>query len=313
VNTSTERESGSELAREIAEAVAAIRRRAPARPEVGIVLGTGLGSLGQSFQEEAVVPYRDIPHFPVSTVESHAGELALGRLGGRPVAVMRGRVHYYEGYTMRQVAFPIRVLRGLGAGTLLVTNAAGGLDPLFETGDVCAVVDHVNLMGDNPLIGPNDDALGPRFPDMSEPYDRALLALAERVAHELGIRLRKGVFVAVAGPNLETAAEYRFLRQLGADLVGMSLVPENLVAVHGGMRVLALSVVTDMCLPDQLEPASIPKILEVAGRAAPVLDRLVTEVVSRLGKAPYLKAPTGRVDNPRVPSPRAARGPGRKD
>ncbi len=276
----------SALRQEIDEAVAAIRRRAAARPEIAVILGTGLGSLGESFHEECVVPYREIPHFPVSTVESHAGELALGRLGGRPVAVMRGRAHYYEGYTMRQVAFPVRVLRGLGAEALVVTNAAGGLNPLFEAGDICAVVDHVNLMGDNPLIGPNDDTLGPRFPDMSEPYDRALLSLAERVALERGIRLRTGVFVAVAGPNLETAAEYRFLRQLGADLVGMSLVPENLVAVHGGMRVLAFSVVTDMCLPDHLEPASIPRILEVAGRAAPVLDRLVTEIVSRVGEAP---------------------------
>lgn len=286
MSTHTDKQGTSELAREIGEAVAAIRKRVSAEPEIGIVLGTGLGSLGKSFVQDGVVPYRDIPHFPVSTVESHAGELAFGKLGGKRVAVMRGRVHYYEGYTMRQVAFPIRVLRGLGTGTLVVTNAAGGMNPDYELGDVCAITDHVNLMGDNPLIGPNDDALGPRFPDMSEPYDRALLRLAERVARERGFPLRRSVFVAVAGPNLETAAEYRFLRQLGADVVGMSLVPENLVAVHGGMRVLALSVVTDRCLPDHLEPASIPKILEVAGRAAPVLDRLITEVVTRHAEAP---------------------------
>ena len=275
----------SEQAQEIDEAVAAIRGRTATIPELGVILGTGLGSLGNAFVEECAVPYRDVPHFPVSTVESHAGELAFGRLAGRPAVLMRGRVHYYEGYTMRQVGFPVRVLRGLGARTLFVTNAAGGMNPEFEAGDIVAVTDHVNLMGDNPLIGPNDESLGPRFPDMSEPYDRALLRLAERVAADSGIRLRKGVFVAVAGPNLETAAEYRFLRQLGADVVGMSLVPENLVAVHGGMRVLAFSVVTDTCDPDHLEPVSIPKILEVAGRAAPTLDRLVSEIARRLGDA----------------------------
>jgi purine-nucleoside phosphorylase len=281
-----EAQTKSELARQIDEAVEALRKRCTLKPEVGLILGTGLGSLGDSFHEEAVVPYEEIPHFPVSTVESHAGELAFGHIGDRPVAVMRGRVHYYEGYTMKQVAFPVRVLRGLGANVLLVTNATGGMNPFFDSGDICAVVDHVNLMGDNPLIGPNDESLGPRFPDMSEPYDRALIALSEKVALELGIQLHKGVFVAVAGPNLETAAEYRFLRNLGGDVVGMSLVPENLAAVHGGMRVLAFSVITDICRPDHLEPVSIPKILEVAGRIAPVLDRLVSEVVRRLNEAP---------------------------
>lgn len=284
MSRSTEIEK-SPMALEIDEAVASIRRRTPAVPAMAVILGTGLGSLGDEFAEECTVPYREIPHFPVSTVESHAGELAFGRLAGQPAVLMRGRVHFYEGYTMRQVGFPVRVLRGLGAETLIVTNAAGGMNPEFESGDVVAVTDHVNLMGDNPLIGPNDESLGPRFPDMSEPYDRALLALSERVAREHGIRLRQGVFVAVAGPNLETAAEYRFLRGLGADVVGMSLVPENLVAVHGGMRVLAFSVVTDMCLPDHLEPVSIPKILAVAGRTAPVLDRLVSEVARRVGEA----------------------------
>jgi purine-nucleoside phosphorylase len=276
----------SELARQIEEAVEALQKRCSLKPEAGIILGTGLGSLGDSFHQEAVVPYEDIPHFPVSTVESHAGELAFGHIGGRVVAVMRGRAHYYEGYTMKQVAFPVRVLRGLGAQVLLVTNATGGMNPYFEAGDICAVVDHVNLMGDNPLIGPNDESLGPRFPDMSEPYDRALISLGEKVALELGIPLHKGVFVAVAGPNLETAAEYRFLRNLGGDVVGMSLVPENLAAVHGGMRVLALSVVTDVCRPDHLEPVSIPKILEEAGRTAPILDRLVSEIVRRREEAP---------------------------
>lgn len=286
--TGAEKAAASELARQIGEAVAFLRARTALVPRAGVVLGTGLGSLSEGLSVETVIPYGDIPHFPVSGVESHAGELVLGRLAAQPVAVMRGRVHYYEGYTMKQVTFPVRVLRALGADTLVLTSATGGLNPLFELGDVVAVVDHVNLMGDNPLIGPNDETLGPRFPDMSEPYDRALLALVERVALEEGLRLQKGVFVAVAGPNLETAAEYRFLRQLGADVVGMSTIPEDLVAVHGGMRVLALAVVTDLCLPDRLEPVLIEKVLEVARGATPVLDRLIRTVVARLDQAPKL-------------------------
>ncbi len=286
MNTGTQKPATSELKRQINEAVEFLRTRSRLVPEAGVVLGTGLGSLGETLAVEAVVPYAAIPHFPVSGVESHAGELVFGRLSGRPAVVMRGRVHYYEGYTMKQVAFPVRVLRALGAEVLIVTSATGGLNPLFELGDVVAVVDHVNLMGDNPLIGPNDETLGPRFPDMSEPYDRALLALAENVALEARIPLAKGVFVGVAGPNLETPAEYRFLRQLGADVVGMSLIPEDLAAVHGGMRVLAFAVVTDMCLPDRLEPVNIERLLGVAGRAAPVLDRLVSSVAARLDEAP---------------------------
>jgi len=199
---------------------------------------------------------------------------------------MSGRVHFYEGYTMRQVSFPVRVMQALGAGTLIVSNACGGMNPLFEAGDIMVVTDHINLMGDNPLIGPNDETLGPRFPDMSQPYDRALIALAEDVALAERLRVVKGVFVAVAGPNLETAAEYRFLRGIGADVVGMSLIPENLVAVHGGMRVVALAVITDLCRPDALEPVDIPRILAVAAQAAPRLDRLVTRVVERLGEVP---------------------------
>jgi purine-nucleoside phosphorylase len=255
------------------------------RPEVGIILGTGLGDLAASLERPRVVPYRDIPHFPVSTVESHAGELHLGRLAGRPVAMMKGRVHYYEGYPMRDVAFPVRVLRALGCDTLVVTNAVGGMNPDMTPGSIVITTDHINLMGDNPLVGDNDERLGPRFPDMSEPYARPLIELAERVALELGIPLQRATFVAVAGPNLETAAEYRFLRWIGADVVGMSLVPETIAAVHGGQRVLAFNVVTDACLPDALHPVDIPQILATAGRAAPSLMRLVTEVVRRLGEA----------------------------
>jgi purine-nucleoside phosphorylase len=275
----------SPLVREIDEAATFLRQKGVGRPEWGIVLGTGLGSLAGALEVQVTVPYRDIPHFPVSTVESHAGEWVFGKLAGRPVVVMRGRAHYYEGYTMKQVTFPVRVLRALGAEALLLTGAAGGLDPSYEIGGLCALTDHVNLMGDNPLLGPNDESLGPRFPDMSQPYDRALLAIAARVAKEQGVRLVQGVFVAVAGPNLETAAEYRFLRRIGADVISMSIVPETLVAVHGGLRVLAIVVVTDLCDPDRLEPVRIESLVAAAGRATPSLDRLIQGVVASGGAA----------------------------
>ena len=272
----------SELRTRIDEAAAAVRARCPLAPEIGVILGTGLGDFASALELEAAIPYREIPHFPVSTVESHAGELHLGKLAGRNVAVMKGRVHYYEGYSMQQVSFPVRVLKALGCGTLVITNSVGGMNPNLPPGTITITTDHINLMGDNPLIGPNDDSLGPRFPDMSEPYSRALVSLCEQVALEQKLRVERAVFVGVAGPNLETAAEYRFLRWIGADVVGMSLVPENLVAVHGGQRVLALNVITDACLPDNLKPVDIPEILAVAGRTAPALMRLLSEVIRRL-------------------------------
>jgi purine-nucleoside phosphorylase len=271
-----------DLKTRIDEAAAAVRARASVRPRVGVILGTGLGDFADALEAESVVPYRDIPHFPHSTVESHAGELHLGRLAGRPVAIMKGRVHYYEGYSMEQVAFPMRVLKALGCGTVIITNAVGGMNPSMPAGTLVVTRDHINLMGDNPLIGENDDRLGPRFPDMSEPYARALIELAERAAESLAIPLQRAVFVGVAGPNLETAAEYRFLRGIGADVVGMSLVPEVIAAVHGGQRVLSFNVVTDTCDPEHLKAVSIPEILAVAGRMAPILIRLVAEVVRRL-------------------------------
>ena len=278
-----EKESAlTELMTQIDEAAAVLKRRTRMRPEVGIILGTGLGDLAGSLENPLVVPYSEIPHFPVSTVESHAGELHVGALAGRGVAVMKGRVHYYEGYTMRQVAFPVRVLRAIGCRTLIVTNACGSMNPDMPPGSIVVTTDHINLMGDSPLIGENDEDLGPRFPDMSEPYSRALVGLAETVALESAIPLQRAVFVGVPGPNLETAAEYRFLRWVGADVVGMSLVPEAIAAVHGGTRVLAFNVVTDHCLPDHLHPVDIAQVLAVAGRAAPTLIRLVTEVVRRL-------------------------------
>lgn len=270
--------------RMIREAVESLRARGVAEPEVGLILGTGMGMVAEKIQTEAVVPFEEIPHFPVSTVESHAGDLVCGTLSGRRVAVMKGRVHYYEGYSMQQVGFPVRVLRGLGARVLIASSAVGGMNPLLSKGDIVVVTDHINLMGDNPLIGPNEEGLGPRFPDMSEPYDRGLIDLAEAIALDEKIVARKGVFVGVAGPSLETPAEYRFLRWIGADVVGMSLVPENIVAVHGGMRVLAFAVVTDSCLPDALEPVDIEGILQVAAEAEPKLARLVQRVVEEMPK-----------------------------
>jgi purine-nucleoside phosphorylase len=267
---------------EVQAAAAVVRGRSALVPEVGIILGTGLGGLAREIAVEAEVPYERIPGFPLSTVETHAGKLLLGRLAGRPVVAMQGRFHRYEGYDLRQVTFPVRVLHALGARTLVVSNACGGMHPLWGPGDLVLLSDHINLLGDNPLVGPNDERLGPRFPDMSAPYDPELRALARALALELGIVLREGVYVAVAGPNLETRAEYRMLRALGADVVGMSTVPEVIVAGHEGMRTVGISIITDQCLPDALEPADIGKIIETAGRAEPQLTRLITALVERL-------------------------------
>jgi purine-nucleoside phosphorylase len=269
-------------AERVAEAVAAVRARSRLEPEVGIILGTGLGRLAEEIEVDAAIPYEEIPHYSPSTVESHPGRLLLGRLAGRRVAAMQGRLHRYEGYSLRQVTFPVRVLRALGAEVLVVSNACGGMNPLWSPGDVMLITDHVNLLGDNPLVGPNEDDLGPRFPDMSAAYDPELQRLAREVALERGIPLRRGVYVAVTGPNLETRAEYRMLRGLGADVVGMSTVPEVIVAVHAGMRVLGLSIITDACLPDALEPASVEQIVATANRAEPKLTELVRGVVERL-------------------------------
>ena len=271
-------------AEHVRAAAAAIRARCVRGEElqVAIVLGTGLGALGAAIDVDASVEYSDIPGFPLSTVESHTGRLLLGTLGGRRVAAMQGRFHRYEGYSLQHAAYPVRVLHALGARTLVVSNACGGMRPDWRAGDVMLIADHINLLGDSPLVGPNDDALGSRFPDMSEPYDEGLRATARAVAAELAITLREGVYVAVAGPNLETRAEYRMLGALGADVVGMSTVPEVIVANHAGMRVLGLSIITDMCLPDSLEPASLAKILAVARGAEPHLTALVRGVLERM-------------------------------
>jgi purine-nucleoside phosphorylase len=274
--------SGAALSQTLAEALGVIRPRARVEPEVALILGTGLGGLAREIEVAAEIPYAEVPHFPLSTVESHSGRLLFGRLGGKRVVAMQGRFHRYEGYSMQQVTFPVRVMRALGADTLVVSNACGGMHPLWNPGDLVLIADHINLLGDNPLVGPNDDAIGPRFPDMSAAYDSALRELAREAARTLKLALREGVYVAVTGPNLETAAEYRFLRAVGADVVGMSTVPEVIVAVHGGMRVLGISIITDACLPDALEVADVQRIIATAARAEPQLTRLVTAVLERL-------------------------------
>ena len=270
------------LYEQVQTAVTAIRARTTARPEAAIILGTGLGGLAREMKVDTSIPYQDIPGFPLSTVESHAGRLLFGGLGGRSVVAMQGRFHRYEGYSLQQVTFPVRVLHALGAPILVLSGACGGMNPLWSAGDLVLISDHINLQGDNPLLGPNDDRLGPRFPDMSAPYDPALRTLARRLALEMGMVLREGVYVAVTGPNLETPAEYRMLRGIGADVVGMSTVPEVIVAVHAGMRVLGISIVTDQCLPDALEPADIGRIIATANQAEPSLTRLVARVVEKL-------------------------------
>ena len=272
----------SSLWTKIEEAAAFIRGKTDFQPEIGLILGTGLGELGGRIETVCTIPYTEVPHFVASTATSHAGNLVLGNLGGRRVLAMQGRVHLYEGYTMEEVTLPVRVMRALGAKAILMSNAVGGMNPQLAPGDLAVITDHINLMGDNPLIGPNDDRLGPRFPDMSEPYDRSLLATMESVALEQGISLKRAVYVAVAGPNLETGAEYRFLRSIGADTVGMSSVPECLAAVHGGMRVVGIQVITDSCFPDALKPANVEEIIQVANSAQPHLEALVTGFLSRV-------------------------------
>ena len=270
------------LAQRIEEAVAVVRPRIDESPVAGIILGTGLGSFADVVDVSVEIPYPEIPGFVSSTVTGHAGRLVIGKVAGRPIVGMEGRFHLYEGYTPEEVTFPVRVMRAVGCDVLVVSNACGGMNPRYHKGDIMIIEDQINLMGMNPLIGPNDGSLGPRFPDMSAPYDPELIKAVERICLEGRIAHAKGVYVAVTGPNLETRAEYRFLRAIGADVVGMSTVPEVIVAVHAGMRVLGLSVVTDMCLPDALEPAKIEDIIAVAQAAEPKLARIVTEVVRGL-------------------------------
>ena len=269
-----------ELHEKIEDAVAEIKKHWDKTPHAGVILGTGLGSLVKEIEVEVTIDYGDIPHFPSSTAISHAGRLVCGTLAGLPIVAMEGRMHMYEGYPLKMITLPVRVMKALGAELLVVSNACGGMNPNYRCGDIMIIEDHINLMGDNPLIGINDDRLGPRFPDMCEPYQQSLVDRALAIARKEDIVAHKGVFVAVAGPNLETRAEYRFLRTIGADVVGMSTVPEVIVAVHCGLRVVGFSIITDMCLPDALKPANVEEIIAVANGAEPHLTTLVKGVLA---------------------------------
>ncbi|MXW83804.1 MAG: purine-nucleoside phosphorylase [Rhodothermaceae bacterium] len=274
-------DSETQVAR-VDAAIAAVRAVTDSKFKIGLILGTGLGKLAERIDVQHTISYDSIPHFPVSTVESHQGRLLIGTLEGVSVICMQGRMHVYEGYSAREATFPIRVVAGLGIECLLITTACGGMNPAYRRGDLMLLSDHINLQGVNPLVGPNVDAWGPRFPDMSEPYDVALRARAKQIADEHAIKLHEGVYVSVLGPNLETKAEYRFLRAIGADVVGMSTTPEVTVARHMDLRVMAIGVITDECFPDTLQPVTLEEVLEAAGIAEPKLTTIMSEVVVSL-------------------------------
>lgn len=272
----------SDLINKINETLEVIRRFTKDNYPVGIILGTGLGALVKEINITHQIDYADLPYFPLSTVESHQGKLIFGTVNGQKVVAMQGRFHYYEGYSMKQITYPVRVMKFLGVKTLLVSNACGGMNPAYRKGDLMLMVDHINLLGDNPLIGKNEDDLGPRFPDMSEPYSLDLIKIAEEVAKENKIKVHKGVYVAVPGPNLETKAEYKFLRQTGADVVGMSTIPENIVANHMGIKVLGISIITDECFPETLKPVNMEEIIATAMNAEPKMTLIMKEVIKRI-------------------------------
>ncbi len=270
------------LKEKINETLSVIRKYTKDNYPVGIILGTGLGGLVKEIKVEHQIDYGDLPHFPISTVESHHGKLIFGTVADKKVVAMQGRFHYYEGYSMQQITYPVRMMKFLGVQTLLVSNACGGMNPGYRKGDIMLMVDHINLLGDNPLIGKNEDELGPRFPDMSEPYSLELISLAEKVAAENNIKVQKGVYVAVPGPNLETKAEYKFLRETGSDVVGMSTIPEDIVANHMGMKVLGISIVTDECFPETLKPVNVEEIIATAMEAEPKMTLIMKEVIKKL-------------------------------
>jgi purine-nucleoside phosphorylase len=272
----------SELLNKINETLEVIKKSTDETYPVGIILGTGLGGLVNEIDVKHEIEYDELPHFPISTVESHHGKLIFGKLNGKNVVAMQGRFHYYEGYSMKQITYPVRVMKFLSVETLLVSNACGGMNPVYRRGDIMLMTDHINLLGDNPLIGKNEDQLGPRFPDMSEPYSLELIELAEAVALDNKVKIQTGVYVAVPGPNLETKAEYRFLRAIGADVVGMSTIPENIVANHMGMRVLGISIITDECFPDSLQPVNVEEIIATAMKAEPKMTLIMKEIIKRL-------------------------------
>ncbi len=269
---------------QIEAAASAIRSQWPGQPKAGIILGTGIGPLTEKIEVEASLDYDTIPHFLRSTATGHRGRLVCGKLAGASVMAMEGRFHAYEGYDLADITLPVRVMKALGAELLIATNACGGMNPNYACGDIMVIDDQINLMGGNPLVGINDDRLGPRFPDMARPYDPALIDQALAIARRENFAAHRGVFVAVMGPNLETRAEYRFLRNIGADVVGMSTVPEVIVAVHCGLRVLGLSIVTDMCFPDALKPVDVSEIIATANAAEPKLRKIILGVLSELAQ-----------------------------
>jgi len=273
-----------EIRKQLSETLPVIRRHYDGKPMIAIILGTGLGEVAKCIKVDVAIPYYELPHFVVPTLEFHRGRLIFGKISDVPIVAMQGRFHKYEGWSMKEITYPVRVMKALGAKVLIVSNASGGMNPLFRLGDIMLITDHINLLFDNPLIGPNDDELGPRYPDMYDAYCKKLRDLAEQTALELGIRLVQGVYVAVTGPNLETAAEYRFLRIIGADAVGMSTVPEVIVARHSGMKVLGFSIITDMGIPDALEPISIEGILKVAKKADKKMAKLMTALIPKIAK-----------------------------
>jgi len=272
----------SALLTKIKEAKEFIQNKSKIKPRIGIILGTGLGGLAEEIEDRDIIPYGDIPHFPISTAPGHKGNLILGRLSDKQIVAMQGRFHFYEGYSLDEITFPIRVMKFLGIKFLIESNAAGGMNPDFKIGDLMVITDHINLTGNNPLIGPNDEQLGPRFPDMSEPYDKRLIELIRKIALEEGIELHQGVYVGVTGPNFETRAEYKFLRLIGADAVGMSTVPEVIVAQHSNLRVLGITCISDECFPDTLKPVDFRKVIQGAKKAEPKMKKLVKRVIEKI-------------------------------
>jgi len=271
-----------DLKTKITESVEFINQKSKIIPKIAIILGTGLGKLAEEIEGKENIPYNEIPNFPVSTVQSHSGNLVLGKLGNKEVVAMQGRFHYYEGYNLKEVTFPVRVMKKLGADIIIISNAAGGMNRSFKRGDLMLITDHLNLFGDNPLIGPNDEELGPRFPDMSEAYSRKYIELAKKVALKEKIKLQEGVYAGLTGPTLETPAEYRFLINIGADAVGMSTVPEVIVANHLRMKVLGISCITDLAIDGVIEGVSLEEILQIASNAEPVMTKLVRKVIEKI-------------------------------
>lgn len=266
---------------QLTQTVDYLHRKIPQVPTTAIILGTGLGALTDHIEDKQFIPYAEIPNFPLSTVEGHSGNLIVGRLGTKPVIAMQGRFHYYEGYNMKEVTFPVRVMRALGVDTLFVSNAAGGMNKEFRVGDLMVITDHINLFPENPLRGKNDDRIGPRFPAMTEAYDKSLVSLADTIAAEKGLRLMHGVYVGTQGPTFETPAEYEYFRIIGGDAVGMSTVPEVIVAVHGGMRVFGISVITDLGGKDVTDVPTHEEVQKAAAEAQPRMMEIMKELIGR--------------------------------